>query len=126
MAGPDLSRRSRALEVRDGVLWVGVENAAWAAQLSFLRTELLQRLQAEGATVKAVQFRLARMQTRGDDATVTPALPPARAQDRALAEAHATPIGDPDLANAWRSLMIAGLRRSRTAAAAHNGNSEGA
>jgi hypothetical protein len=116
IAGPDLSRRSRALEVRGGVLWVGVDNAAWAAQLSFLRTELLERLQAEGATVSAIQFRLGRSgRGSGGDEAEAPAhrLPPAQPAERSVAEALAAPIADPRLAEAWRALVETGLRRTR-------------
>ncbi len=116
VAGPELAARSRALEVRDGTLWVGVENAAWAAQLSFLRSDLLHRLQAEGATVAAIQFRLARLERwRRDDGgqQVARALPAPRPGEMRLAEQLAAPLPDLRLAEAWRALVLAGLRRSR-------------
>jgi hypothetical protein len=119
VAGPELSRRSRALEVRDGVLWVGVESAAWAAQLSFLRSEILRRLHAEGATVSAVRFRLARMErqlARDPTEPAAPALPPLRPRERHLAETLAAPIADVRVADAWRSLVETGLRRARARA----------
>ena len=116
VAGPDLAARSRALEVRDGTLWVGVENAAWAAQMSFLRSELLERLRAEGAAVAAIQFRLARL-ARGSDpaapAAPRPTLPPPATREVRLADRLAAPLEDQQLAGLWRSLVLTGLRRSR-------------
>ncbi len=116
VAGPALAVRSRALEERDGTLWVGVESAAWAAQLSFLRSDLLRRLQAEGATVAAIQFRLARTQVSaeaGEAESPPRSLPAPRPGDQRLAEHLASPLPDPRLAEAWRALVVAGLRRSR-------------
>ncbi len=57
--GPELAARARPLSVRGGVLTVGVTSSAWAQQLSFLRTEILSRLNAHLADtpLKAIRIR---------------------------------------------------------------------
>ncbi len=60
VVGPDLAARARPLSVRSGVLTVGVTSSAWAQQLSFLRAEILSRLNAHlaGTPLKALRTRV--------------------------------------------------------------------
>jgi len=50
--GPSLARRTRAVEYRDGTLVVEVDGSAWMHEMSLLKRELMQRLNARlGADV---------------------------------------------------------------------------
>lgn len=42
VVGPDVARRSRALRIREGVLYVHVESAAWRQELHFLKDTILE------------------------------------------------------------------------------------
>jgi hypothetical protein len=58
VAGLEIARHTLAVGVRAGVLHVAVRSGAWAAQLAFFRSELLRRLQAEGAHIRDIHFRV--------------------------------------------------------------------
>jgi predicted nucleic acid-binding Zn ribbon protein len=47
IVGPRVARHTRALGFRDGVLRVEVDGSAWMHELSFLKRELIQRLNRE-------------------------------------------------------------------------------
>ena len=50
--GPNLARRTRAVEYRDGTLLVEVEGSAWMQEMSLLKPQLIQRINARlGADV---------------------------------------------------------------------------
>lgn len=44
VAGREIARRTRALDLRRGTLLVRVESSVWAAQLAFFKAELIRRL----------------------------------------------------------------------------------
>lgn len=48
IVGAQLAGQTTALGVRDGTLHVGVSAGVWATQLSYFRTELLQKLRRQG------------------------------------------------------------------------------
>lgn len=58
MVGPDIAGRSEALRIREGVLYVRVESAAWRQELSFLKTTIIGRFdEALGSgLVKEIRF----------------------------------------------------------------------
>lgn len=58
VAGVEIARHTLAVGVRTGVLHVAVRSGAWAAQLAFFRSELLRRLQAGGARIRDIHFRV--------------------------------------------------------------------
>ena len=60
LVGPQVGANSRPLRLRDGTLWVGVADPAWATQLRFLEATLLERLQAELGVeaVTAIEVRV--------------------------------------------------------------------
>ncbi|MCB1161854.1 MAG: DUF721 domain-containing protein [Candidatus Krumholzibacteriia bacterium] len=46
VVGPEIAHRSRALRIRDGVLYVQVQSAAWSQELRFLKAQLIGRFDA--------------------------------------------------------------------------------
>ena len=58
LAGERISKRTRAVAFRDGVMTIEVEGSAWMHELSFLRRELVRRAnQRAGAdVVRDVRF----------------------------------------------------------------------
>ena len=43
LVGPEIARRSKALRIRGGVLFVRVDSAAWSQELLFLKAKILSR-----------------------------------------------------------------------------------
>ena len=60
LVGPRIARRTRAVAFRDGMLHVEVEGSAWMQELSYLKRELVQRINQElgGEPVRDVRFTL--------------------------------------------------------------------
>jgi len=44
VVGEEIARRSQALRIRDGILTVRVDSAAWCQELHFLKDDMLARL----------------------------------------------------------------------------------
>jgi hypothetical protein len=59
VAGPEIARKTAPSRVIDGVLYVDAESAIWASQLTLMRFELVERLNARigGATIRDIRFR---------------------------------------------------------------------
>jgi len=62
IVGPRIARRTHAVGYRDGVLHVEVEGSAWMHELSFLKHELVRKIQRDLGTnrVRDVRFVLPR------------------------------------------------------------------
>lgn len=43
LVGDEVARRSRALRIRDGVLYVRVDSASWSQELRFLTAQIIAR-----------------------------------------------------------------------------------
>lgn len=59
VAGPQLAHRAKPSYVRDGVLYVVTRSPAWAQELTFLKPQLLEKLNARlgGPVLRDVRFR---------------------------------------------------------------------
>jgi len=62
VAGPQVARRTRAVDFERGVLLVEVEGSAWIQQLHFLKRQLIEAINRElGATrVSDIRFDIPR------------------------------------------------------------------
>ncbi len=60
IVGADIAAHARPIELRGGVLVVGVDQPAWATQLGFLRPELLRSVAAaaQADAVTDIRFRV--------------------------------------------------------------------
>ena len=59
LVGPRLSGHTRPVGLRGGVLVIGVTDPAWATQLRFLESTLLERLATlDGAPVTSIEVRV--------------------------------------------------------------------
>ncbi len=58
LVGPEIASRSRALRIREGVLYVQVTSAAWSQELRFLKARILAGYDAALAPglVKDIRF----------------------------------------------------------------------
>ena len=124
IAGPELSQQTMALGVQGGMLMVAVRNGTWATQLSFFRSELLQRLQAAGAgAVRGITFRVGLpREAEAWSPGPLPPLPPPGREDRAHARTIAQQVGDDSLAaQLERVYLAASARQQRLRGAAHAG-----
>jgi predicted nucleic acid-binding Zn ribbon protein len=58
VAGPELSRRTRALRCENGTLFVRVDHGAWMQELHFMEKELVKKLRAAcpGVDLSRIRF----------------------------------------------------------------------
>ncbi len=58
LVGPEIARRSRALRIRAGVLFVRVDSAAWSQELQFLKAKIITRFEETlgPGLVKEIRF----------------------------------------------------------------------
>ncbi|HHV61159.1 MAG TPA: DUF721 domain-containing protein [Firmicutes bacterium] len=58
--GPEIARATRALDSRDGILFVAVKTSTWAQQLALLKGELLVKLNRRlgRRVIKDIKFRV--------------------------------------------------------------------
>ena len=68
VVGPAIAAQARAVEVRDGVLFVDVESNVWMQELGLLRENITERLNAQlGAPlVRKIVLSIARAPRDGD------------------------------------------------------------
>lgn len=70
LVGEQIAAHARPLKLEQGRLFVEVDEPAWATQLRFLETELLERLRGEGQlVVDGLELRIARHRRSPGDAT---------------------------------------------------------
>lgn len=117
-AGPELARHTRAIEVRDGTLWVAVRSSAWAAQMAFFRSDLLARLNERLGPpgLRGLHFRvgLPREDDAGEAGATAPVrLPPPLPAEVAEVEQAAAQVADPEVRRAWRRVLLSALIRRR-------------
>jgi predicted nucleic acid-binding Zn ribbon protein len=62
VVGPVVASRSRPRDIRDGILYVGVESSVWMHELWFHREEILDRIGKEypGIDVKGIRLEIER------------------------------------------------------------------
>lgn len=121
VVGQELASHTRALDVRDGVLRVAVRSSAWSAQLSFLRSDLLERLNARvGAPgLSAIRFTIGSVGSVTEfDVRNGPAVSTSRSvqlsgADLMEIDAVAARVSDPEMRSAWRRMLVAAVARRR-------------
>jgi hypothetical protein len=131
VVGPEVARHSRPVESRSGVLRVAVESGVWAAQISFLRSDILGRLNAaSGARLRELRFVVDAAAVAGSrESSAPPSQPEATADaeassgvtdaDVAAVMAQMAPlVQDEDVRRAWEGLVRAAVRRRRRGEAA--------
>jgi hypothetical protein len=119
VVGPELARHARAVEVSGGVLRVAVRSSAWAAQLSFFRSDLVRRLNERLGPpgVLGLRFSVGFAQAGiGGEGGSGPGRRQAAeptAADRVRVEEAAAAVADPDVRRALRRALLAAVARRR-------------
>ena len=112
VCGPTIAARTRALELKNGMLHVVVPTAAWRHDLQFVKAELLERLRKKtGMRIEDLRFAVGPLPPLPEETTPKPrrtraATPPSLAVMEAV-EAATESVRDPKLREA---LLALGLR----------------
>ncbi len=109
LMGPEIARRSRPGELRNGALEIVTDNSPWLQELALREAELLRRLtDAYGAAVvRALRFSFGTLPPEVEAATPIPATGVDRptVEERRMVDAAVAPIRDPDLQGQLRRLF---------------------
>ena len=108
--GPPVTEHADAVGFRRGVLTLQVHESAWLTELTFLRTEIIERVNkmVGGAPVREVRLRL------GPRRRIEPPPPPPRPlteAQRSQVEQWAAPIADEAVRDAVRKAASTSLAR---------------
>lgn len=118
---PGLQVATRAHHVQEGVVFVAVEDAAWASQLTFFKRQLIRKLNAAvGETiVRDIRFQIGSVpREERPSAAASKEAPPwlgVVLENEVVEEAkrQAMAIRDPELRKAYLDLKLADARRSK-------------
>lgn len=132
VVGPDIARVTAPLWVRDRVLWVAVESAPWANELSLMAPSIIKKLNASTGrgTIREIKFRISHDNAGREAKPLCPSRPgtstaivqtrltgpqqaEAAPQDRDYVLRLCSGIRDEDLRNAFRKAVIASLTLQR-------------
>lgn len=78
VVGPQVARRARPSAIRDGVLTVTVASGPWLQQLTFLKEELIERLNQKVGEALVREIYLKAGNPQRTQRPATPDLPPER------------------------------------------------
>jgi hypothetical protein len=116
VAGSTVSKKSRAIRVSEGILFVSVESAAWAHQLTLFRTRFLKKFaeQLGPGIIRDIHFSPARYVpvVQEDTPKHEEALPVTR-EDLEVAEKAAGTLAQPRLRRAFSRALIKALQATR-------------
>ncbi|MBI5478691.1 MAG: DUF721 domain-containing protein [Deltaproteobacteria bacterium] len=116
VAGPRVAARTRAERLKDGVLTVRVDGAAWLNELTYLKADLLARLNEHlgGGVVRDIRFlpgTVPQAPARPAPAAPEEEPPPLDPMVAARIRAEAEAIADPALREAIVALRLKVARR---------------
>ncbi len=58
IVGPQLASHARAVQCRDGVLWVKVPSSTWRQHLIFLKPRILEKIRRDHPRARVKEIRL--------------------------------------------------------------------
>ena len=116
VAGPRVAARTRAEAFRNGAFTVRVDGAAWLNELTYLRADLLARLNQHlgGGVVREIRFlpgTVLPAPPRPAPAPPEPEPPPLDPMEAARIRAEAASIADPALRDAIVALRLKDTQR---------------
>lgn len=115
--GDQIARRARPLHVVNHRLTIAVDSPAWAQQLSLLKKDLLTRIHTllGNESIKDLYFTSGPGDSKpGGSPTPPPDEAPVSPETEKSIDEEASRINDPDLREAFRSVLLAASRRRKS------------
>lgn len=110
--GVHIAKKTYADGIRNGIVYVNVETSAWMQELTFMKPEILKRLNEvlPAPGVKDIRFKLGKMQPveNNSDADMVPLTE----AERILIEKQTAGIKDTDIRASLQSLFTAQIKLS--------------
>jgi len=112
VVGETIALHARPEGLRDGILTLVVESAAWAQQLHFLEDRIRDRITTAGFTVRAIRLRTGTLSPKARDAGPPTSRPLSETEAREI-EDWCSCVENPELRHELRRLLITGLTIQR-------------
>ncbi|HLG22707.1 MAG TPA: DUF721 domain-containing protein [Candidatus Manganitrophaceae bacterium] len=114
VVGPQVSAHTHPLEIRFGALAVMVDSAAWTHELSFLKKELIEKINRAigNSWIETLHFKIGPLPPRASFSSDRPPRPTEEdPEEIALLDQQLQLIADPDLKRIIRGAMKSHLRK---------------
>lgn len=116
--GPGIARHAQPSSIRGRRLTVVVDSSAWMQQLSLLKPEIIEKLNASMGTnaVESITLKLGEVEVRPRPKAHAPAseLPPLTQEDQRRIEDLASMIADPEVRRSFQHLVEVDFRTKRS------------
>ena len=114
--GEQIARRATPVAIRDGLLTVIVSTAPWMQQLTFLKKKIIDKINAAAGEelVRDILLKAGRVEEAAPQEPSGPAPKrPLSAEERQLVADQAAAVADPELREAFTSLMAKHLSQGQ-------------
>lgn len=123
LVGPSIGQQTRPTGIKDGMLWVAATSPAWVHQLTMMRLEILKKIQARFGPklVTDIRFHSGARNPLERPERAAPRqaaaerlrLPELDDREMGLIEERVNVIGDPELRQRTRDLLMKASRRQK-------------
>jgi hypothetical protein len=116
--GEQIARNAGPVLVRGGVLHVNVSSPVWVQELQFLRSMLLEKINARLSDEKIsdIRFKVGPVASSGSRHDDDRPLPELDDNEKLSTQAESAHIADPDVRQAFQDLMAAYLKNRKPVA----------
>ena len=114
VAGPHIAKKATPEGIRNGILLVSVESSVWMQELTFMKQQILERINqaCESSGVKDIRFRLGKT-LPGMDNFDEEMLPELTEEEQKAIEQQTAAVTDRDLRDSLQSLFSTGMKSKK-------------
>ncbi len=114
IVGPHIAKKASPEGIRNGILSVSVESSVWMQELTFMKQQILERINkvCESSKVQDIRFKLGKT-PRGMDNSNEGMLPELNEEEQAMIEKQTGAIEDQDVRESLQSLLSTGLKSKK-------------
>jgi len=114
VVGPHIAKKASPEGVKNGILFVSVENSVWMQELTFMKQQILERLtqSCESSGVKDIRFKLGKISQRmgSYDEEIAPEL---NEEEQAMIKKQTANVEDEDVRASLQSLFSTDLKNKK-------------
>jgi hypothetical protein len=114
VVGPHIAKKATPEGIRNGILQVSVVSSVWMQELTFMKQQILERINqaCESSGVKDVRFRLGKTPP-GMDNSDEEMLPELTEEEQKAIEQQTATVTDRDLRDSLQSLFSIGMKSKK-------------
>ena len=114
VVGPHIAKKASPEGIRNGILFVSVESSVWMQELTFMKQQILERINkvCESSKVQDIRFKLGKT-PQGMDNSNEGILPELNEEEQAMIEKQTGAIEDQDVRASLQSLLSVDLKNKK-------------